>query len=208
MLAIVGAILVAGGLVVLLMAREKETNWPVNRTPLDWYLGPSAPSIVVTEYGDYECPPCVSARRAVEGLRRARADVGFVYRHFPTRHHPNAVLAAEAAEAAGAQGKYWEMHALLLERQAEWYLHGDALTSFRRYAAELGLDPTRFDRDVIDHRYRRKILAAKEAAAAVGVRNAPVFFIGGRRLRQLPRTPDELIAEVGRGEQLKGDKQR
>ncbi len=99
---------------------------------------------LILEYGDYECPYSRRAFREIERIERRLADeVRFAFRHFPlTEIHPHALAAAAAAEAAGLQGRFWEMHALLFNRQKA--LEGDDL---RRYAGELDLDVQRFDRD-------------------------------------------------------------
>lgn len=186
---------------VVLVACNGATTWPVDRSAGDWYAGPEAPGITIVEYGDYECPSCGATHRAIEEVRRTRPDVGVVYRHFPTRKHPNAILAAEAAEAAGAQRKFWEMHSRLLERQAEWYFRPDAATHFTRFASELGLDVARFDSDLASHRFRKKVLASKQAAGRVGVRGVPALFINGVRIRRPPLEAGGLREEIDQAEQ-------
>ena len=173
----------------------------LQRTPTDWYIGPAEPSLLIVEYVDYECPPCSAARKVVEEVRRSRPDLGFVYRHFPTRNHPNAILAAEAAEAAGAQGQFWAMHELMLERQAEWYMRPDAGERFAGFAGELSLDVPRFQADLGSHRARQRVMDAKKLAGRVGVRGAPVFFVDGRRMRSPPIRAGDLMDEVRRAEE-------
>ena len=188
------------GVALLVVSCNEGPSPLLERTPNDWYIGPANPSILIVEYGDYECPSCSGAHRAVEEVRQARPDLGFVYRHFPTRKHLNAILAAEAAEAAGAQGQFWAMHELLLERQAQWYMKPDARERFAKFAGQLGLDVPRFQADLASHRARQRVMDARKLARRVGVRGAPVFFVDGRRMRQPPIRARDLLDEVARAE--------
>jgi Na+/H+ antiporter NhaA len=138
---------------------------------------PDARSTLV-QYGDYECPYCRSAALVIPRLlERLGHDLRFVSRHFPLPDvHPNAALAAEAAEAAGSQGKFWEMHDLMYERQDRLQL-GDLL----RYAAELGLDVGRFEADLSSARFADRVASDVAGAEAAGVAGTPTFFINDRR---------------------------
>jgi protein-disulfide isomerase len=130
----------------------------------------------VVEFGDFECPYCGLAETHV---RRLLTDVSvrFVWRHLPLPDvHPHAQLAAQAAEAAGAQGRFWPMHDLLLQHQTA--LEPDDI---RRYAQQLELDLDQFDRDLTRHRYAARIAADVESADVSGVPGTPTFFIDGRR---------------------------
>jgi len=131
----------------------------------------------VLEYGDYECPYSRRAFRAIERLERARpGGLRFAFRHFPlTAIHPHALAAAEAAEAAALQGRFWEMHELLFHRQLA--LEDDALHG---YAVELGLDPDRFERDRRDDVIRLRISRDVASGEASGdVHGTPTLFIDG-----------------------------
>lgn len=176
------------------------------RRVTDWYLGPPNPTMVIVEYGDYECPACSASHRAVQEVLRQRPDLGFVYRHLPSRWHPDAVLAAEAAEAAGAQGQFWAMHAKLYENQAEWYMKPDAARLFSKYAAELPLDIPRFESDLSSHRYRQSVANAKEAAQGDGVRNTPTIFVDGWRMRVGARSAAELTEALTRAEKRRRER--
>ena len=147
----------------------------VNHT--DHALGPDHAPITLVEYGDFECPNCKQAAPAVEiVLRRFEEQVRFVYRHFPLIDvHPHAFLAAEAAECAGAQGKFWEMHAMLFEHQS--HLEREHLL---RYADDLGLDVARFAAELNDEVYRQRVLEHLESGERSGVRGTPGFFLNGR----------------------------
>ena len=116
----------------------------------DHILGSATATRMLLEYGDYECPFCAAAHPVVKQLLRTVGDeVTFAFRHFPlTQIHPQAELAAEAAEAAGSQGSFWEMHDVLFENQPRL-----ADADLRRYADRVGLDVERFDADMARHAY-------------------------------------------------------
>jgi protein-disulfide isomerase len=144
----------------------------------DHILGPETASVTLVEYGDYECPYCGLAHPIVkELLRRLGDQLRFVFRNFPlTQVHPHAEHAAQAAEAAGRQGKFWEMHDYLFE-------HQDALDDVHlvQYAIDLNLDLPRFEQDfgdpaIIEH-IREDILSGIQS----GVNGTPTFFINGVR---------------------------
>jgi Na+/H+ antiporter NhaA len=143
----------------------------------DHVRGPLAAPVTVVEYGDFECPYCGQAEPAVRELLRDFADVRYVWRHLPLSDvHRNAELAAEASEAAAAQGAFWPMHDLLLS-------HQDALEpdDLMRYAEQLGLDVERFTDDVREHVAARRISEDVEGADLSGVSGTPTFFVNGRR---------------------------
>jgi Na+/H+ antiporter NhaA len=144
----------------------------------DHIRGPDDAPVTVLEYGDFECPYCGRAEEVIrELLVEAGSDVRYVWRHLPLNDvHPAAQLAAEAAEAASAQGRFWEMHDALLA-------HQDALrpVDLVRYARELGLDADRFKDDLRNHAYADRVLADVASADESGVAGTPTFFINGRR---------------------------
>ncbi len=132
---------------------------------------------LILEYGDYECPYSRQAYREIQRVERQLGDqVRFAFRHFPLmRIHVHAAAATAAAEAAGMQGRFWEMHDLLFHRQKA--LEEDDL---RRYAAELELDLAAFDRDLVSERVMRRIARDINSAMASGeVHGTPTLFIDG-----------------------------
>jgi Na+/H+ antiporter NhaA len=142
----------------------------------DHIRGPESASVTVVEYGDFQCPYCGRAEVAVRELR-SDADVRFVWRHLPlTDVHPQAQLAAEAAEAAAAQDAFWPMHDLLLTRQDQL-----RIADLLRYADELGLDRERFHADLKRHVHAARIAQDVESADLSGVSGTPTFFINGQR---------------------------
>lgn len=146
--------------------------------PDDWTLGAlDAPAIFV-EYGDFECPHCAAAEPMLHELRQQLGeDLCFAFRHFPlTSSHPNAELAAEAAEAAGAQDAFWPMHDLLFASQ-------DALlpADLVRYAADLGLDSARVASELTERTYESAVQADFMSGVRSGVSGTPTFFINDAR---------------------------
>ena len=142
----------------------------------DHIRGPDDASVTVVEYGDFQCPYCGRAEVAVREVR-SDADVRFVWRHLPlTDVHPQAQIAAEAAEAAAAQGAFWAMHDLLLTRQEQL-----RIADLLRYADELGLDRERFRGDLKRHIYAARVAQDVESADVSGVSGTPTFFINGQR---------------------------
>jgi protein-disulfide isomerase len=130
----------------------------------------------LVEYGDFECPYCGQAELVLRDLL-SDSDIRYVWRHLPLNDvHPSAQLAAEAAEAAGRQGKFWEMHDLL-------FRHQDALRpkDLVRYAAELGLEADQFHDDLMRHVDAGRIAQDVESADLSGVSGTPTFFINDQR---------------------------
>jgi protein-disulfide isomerase len=147
-------------------------------TALDHQLGSADARIVVVEYGDFECPNCKQAAPAVEMLlKRFEGKVRFVYRHYPLEQvHKHAVQAAEAAECAAAQGRFWDMHQLLFDKQ-----NALELEHLRGYAQGLGLDMTRYSSEMADHVHLPRIRADIDGGRRSGVRATPGFFVDGKR---------------------------
>ena len=135
----------------------------------DHIRGPSESPVTVVEYGDFQCPYCGQAEPAVRELLAEFGDVRYVWRHLPLRDvHPQAQLAAEAAEAAGSQGAFWAMHDVLLDHQEA--LKPDQLV---RHAADLGLDVDRFTRELRRHEHEARVADDVESADLSGVRGTP-----------------------------------
>ena len=158
----------------------------------DWILGQIDTPVTMLEYGDLECPYCAMARPALEGLVVEYPDsIQLVFRHFPiTASHPHAFIAAEAAEAAGAQGKFWEMHDML-------FTHQDRMENrdLRRYARELGLDVARFDQDMRGHTYRDEVKQDFRRGIQDGVNGTPTIFINRVRYDG-PRDRETMLAAI------------
>jgi protein-disulfide isomerase len=144
---------------------------------VDHVLGPEHAPVTLVEYGDFECPNCKQAAPAIKLLLERFAErVRFAFRHNPLEEvHPHALIAAQAAECAGGQGKFWPMHDLLFENQLRLkanQLHG--------YAERLGLDMARYTAEMDDQVYLQRIREQQRSGRDSGVRGTPTFFINGR----------------------------
>ena len=144
----------------------------------DHTAGPASAPVTLVEYGDYQCPYCGMAYPIVKSLQQALGDdLCFVFRNFPlTDSHPNAEHAAEAAESAGAQGAFWEMHDTLYENQQA--LDDRALLS---YGKQVGLDADQLATDLADGTYRARVREDFRSGVRSGVNGTPTFFINGSR---------------------------
>ncbi len=140
----------------------------------DHIQGPATAAVTLVQYGDFECPYCRAAVPVVEELQQALGDqLRFVFRHFPlTAVHPHAQHAAEAAEAAAVEGKFFEMHAAL-------FAHQDALDDqdLVQYAVELGIEPARIRDALGRNTYASRVLEDVESGIASGVRGTPTFYL-------------------------------
>ena len=145
-------------------------------TAVDHTLGSEHSPITVVEYGDFECPTCKQAAPAVKlVLERFGARIRFVFRHFPVESaHPHAMHAAQAAEAAGGQRKFWQMHDLLFENQRHL-----KMTDLRGYAERLQLDMPRFIAEMDDEIYLQRVREHMQGGAQSHVRGTPTFYING-----------------------------
>lgn len=144
---------------------------------VDHVLGPEDAPVTIVEYGDFECPSCKHAAPAVRMLLKRFEDrVRFAFRHFPVEEfHPHALAAAEAAECAGAQGKFWEMHDLLFDNQSRLELE-----HLRAYAEQLGLDMASYAAAMGEHVYHQRVREHIDSGKRSGLRATPGFFVNGR----------------------------
>lgn len=142
----------------------------------DHIQGAESASVTLLMYGAYECPHCVEGNKIVKEIQQRMGEqLRFVFRHFPrTNVHPHAEAAAEVAEAAGEQGKFWEMHDKLFENYNR--LDGEHLIG---YAEELGLDMQQFDRAITGRIYVGKVREHLQSAMESGVKGTPTYFING-----------------------------
>jgi len=157
------------------MTHSFELTIPTNAT--DHSIGPVDARVTVTEYGDFECPNCKQAAPAVKLLlQHFKGRIRFVYRHFPLEEvHPHALHAAEAAECAGGQGKFWPMHDLLFENQPHL-----KLPQLRGYAERLDLDLLRYAAEMEDQVYLQRIREHMQSGRESGARATPTFFVNRR----------------------------
>jgi protein-disulfide isomerase len=159
--------------------------------PLDNVQGAATSSVLLIEYSDFECPAC----RAYSGvLKQLMVELGskvtFVYRNFPLIEiHPNAELAARAAQAAGKQGKFWEMHDLLFEKQDEWAQSANPEPLFESYSKLLGISVEQFKIDFGSKEIINFVKAERASAIKLGLQGTPTFFINGKQI-QNPNSVD------------------
>ncbi|PKL36473.1 hypothetical protein CVV38_01030 [Candidatus Peregrinibacteria bacterium HGW-Peregrinibacteria-1] len=165
----------------------------------DWTKGTDSPVVTLVEYSDLQCPACANASAIVDELLKEFSNhMQFVYRHYPLRSiHPNAQLAGQAAEAAGKQGKFWEMHDLLFASQSSWSSLASqaAADAFVGYATELGLDTAVFEEDMKSREVEQIVNAQYDSAQKMGLSGTPTFFLNGEIMRN-PGTLEGFRAEI------------
>ncbi|MCY3759390.1 MAG: thioredoxin domain-containing protein [Acidobacteria bacterium] len=163
-------------------------------SPQGWSKGNSLAKAVLVEFVDFQCGACAAASsRMAKIARKYGSELKIVFKHHPMqRAHGNAMIAARAAEAAGLQFKFWEMHDLLLQRQHEWAKVPDAQSLFLRYAAELQLNLARFRRDLWTKEVGDKIYRDIMEGQMAQVRSVPAFFLNGKAI---PNSRDEFEFE-------------
>jgi protein-disulfide isomerase len=141
-------------------------------------------TVEVVEFGDYQCPACAQVHPTVTRLQEEyEGRITFIFRNFPLSSHKNALPSAEAAEAAGAQGKYWAMHDMLYENQDEWSGVADPMGIFIGYATDLGLDIDTFRHDYGAKKYLDSISNDQSDGYRLGVQGTPTFFVNGKQQR-------------------------
>ncbi len=149
-------------------------------TAEDWSKGASADEAEYTiiEYSDFQCPGCSGMASVMDMYLQEHPEARLIYRHFPLSFHALASLAAQAAEAAGVQGKFWEMHDLLFSSQSEWsaLTEDAARAKMSEYAKSLQLDVARFDRELADGTYQAKVEAQSEEGVMMGLPGTPSFI--------------------------------
>ena len=157
-------------------------------------LGPENAPAVLEEFGDFECPPCGLLHPVLKTMEKEFGPrLRVVFREFPlVPTHPHALAAARSAEAAGLQGKFWEMHDLLFENQRTWHEQFDARPTFEGYAQKLGLDMERFRRDVSSQVVEQRIFLDGKRAHGLGVKGTPTVFLNGREVPFESLAPEKL----------------
>jgi protein-disulfide isomerase len=190
--------LIAGGILLLglgvfgleqLAFRDRDhSDIAVTITDTDTKVTGNAAAIAqLVEYSDFQCPACASYAPLVEQLRHDFPDtLRVAYRHFPlTAIHQNAMISAQAAEAAHQQGKFWEMSALLFAHQTDWDKSETPKDFFRTYAQNLDLDLDRFDTDIDRQDVIVAVLADKRLGNDADIPGTPTFFLNGKPLKNI-----------------------
>lgn len=171
-------------------------------------LGPANAPVQLEEFGDFQCPPCGMFHPILEQMHAEFGDkMRITFREFPlVPAHAHAVEAASAAEAAGLQGKFWEMHDLLYEHQGDWKDKPDVSPIFEGYAKQIGLDIERWKKDAGSEQIAQRIFQDGKRGHSMGVRGTPTVFINGREVPFESLPPEKLrvviqneIAAAGSG---------
>lgn len=202
-LAILGIVVVALGGLLIFGGKNDNTNGggdTKNVQPTNYTYGEGKSGVVLIEYGDFQCPACKQYYPWVEQLReKYKEQITFQFRHFPLDNiHPNARASHRAAEAAGRQGKFWEMYQKLYEGQESWSDSTNARSIFDGYAKEIGLDLNRFKTDFASQVTNNKINADQAEGKKAEVNSTPTFVLNGQKIEN-PRGLDDfdkLIAEA------------
>lgn len=195
-------ILAIGGVIWgMIQLASRVPSYPVSSTnevsPSDWSKGNAQAQVTLIEYSDFQCPACKTYYPILKQLYGEFSDTMlFVYRHFPLQQiHVNAHLAARAAQAAGKQGKFWEMHDTLFENQTSWSSQKNAIDTFVSYAQTLLLDVEEFKKDIDSKETREKVDQDYAGGMKANIQGTPTFFLNGEKI-QNPRNYDELRSIV------------
>lgn len=149
-------------------------------------------SVTLVEFADYQCPACGSYHPLLKQLLSEFAGkLDFVYRNYPLQQHPNARIAAQAAEAAGSQGKFWQMHDAIFENQIKWSDANNAKDIFTGYAKTIGLDMDRFNKDIDSDSIKEKIDRDTADGNTLGVNSTPTFYLDAEKLEN-PASLDDF----------------
>jgi protein-disulfide isomerase len=159
--------------------------------------GPANAPVELEEFGDFECLPCFMLWPAMKNLEKDYAkSLAVTFRQHPLAQHPHALDAARASEAAGLQGRFWEMHDLLYLKRSQWVRADDVRGFFKTCASELGLDLERFTKDMDGEEVAKRIAADDERGASLGIDRTPVVFINGKKVEFSPQPEDGLREEI------------
>lgn len=177
--------------------RTGATAQEIVITEQDHVRGTAGAKVTLVEFADFQCPACGAYEPLVRQVMAENADtVQLVFRHFPLMQiHQNALLGAKAAEAAGVQSKFWEMHDLLFENQTEWSTALNARDFIITYANQIGLDIKKFEADLNNPSIEQKILAEYKEGVNLGVQGTPTFFLNGKQIKN-PSSPEEFNALI------------
>ncbi len=192
-------IVVVVGLVGVLMftrdnSSEGSSGSSSSAQPSNHTVGAGNKGVTLIEYGDFQCPACAAYYPVIKQIKAEYGDdIKFQFRHFPlVQIHPNAFIASRAAEAAGLQGKFFEMHDLLYENQQAWAGAADPTETFNSYAGQLDLDVDKFRADMNLASVGDVINADIKAAQEIGANSTPTFVLNGKKLDPNPEGVDDF----------------
>lgn len=178
-------VVVVGGMIGLFMLANTGANTPApvgDKTKIirDSSHKTGTGAVEFVEFGDFQCPACGAAEPGVERLlREYNGKITFYFRNFPLPQHQNAQAAAAAAEAAGYQDKYWQMHDKLYAGQKSWENQADPSATYANYAKEIGLDIAKYNQALADKKYQTIIDQDLADATALNVNSTPTFYFNG-----------------------------
>ena len=159
--------------------------------------GSASAPVTIEEFGDFQCPPCGKLSDPINQLEREyRPRLRVIFRHFPLPNHAHAREAAFASEAAGLQGRFWEMHDLLYREQSVWSEAADVQLLFDSYAGMLGLNIDRFKKDMESEQVKVRVASDQKHGDAVGVHTTPTVFLNNRALAPISLNPTGLHAAI------------
>jgi len=162
---------------------ENSTTSAMGGTEMVHVRGRADAPVTLVEFGDFQCPPCATLANPIDKLEREyRPRLRLVFRHLPLPNHKHAREAALASEAAGLQGRFWEMHDLLYREQSVWSKAPDVQVLFNSYAGMLGLNIDRFRKDMENEQAKARVKSDEQQADALGVAITPTIFINNGKL--------------------------
>lgn len=184
-------IIVVGLIVWGMIAAAKKASKEESSIPLpnqivstDWVRGNASSTVTLVEYSDFQCPACAAYFPIVERIfAESSTSIRFVYRHFPLSQHANAIPASQAAEAAGRQGKFWEMYNMIFSTHDNWENSTDVKTVFKGYAEKLGLNMEKYLSDLDLKEIQDKINSDIKGGLKVGINSTPTFYLNGNKIK-------------------------
>src|SRR5438128_540780 len=199
--ALVGLLAVGGGAFLYRAKRSGNPTPKISKTETlpsgesIHALGPADAAVTLEEFGDFQCPPCGMLSEPINQLQK-QYNLRVIYREFPLPVHAHAKEAAFAAEAAGRQGRFWQMHDLLFREQAVWSKSTDARALFNAYAGMLQLNLDRFKKDMDSSEVQQQVELDQHRGTAIGVKNTPTIFLNNEAVPGNESNPDQLPALV------------
>ncbi|MFB6212389.1 MAG: DsbA family protein [Candidatus Magasanikbacteria bacterium] len=175
-------------------ASKKSVDFEIKKD--EWILGPKNASTTIVEYFDMQCPACKSFHPAMKKLHQEFPEkLRIVFRHFPlSQIHQNAMIAAQALEAAGLQGKFFEMQDKLFENQRSWSKMKNPKSKFVEYAKKIGLNQKKFESDLTSQKVKNKVKKDLSSARKYNINSTPTLFLNGTEIR--PRSYKSLRSSV------------
>jgi len=202
--AAVAAVAIGGGAALYRAKRPPTLTIPKDRVASPatesggvHMLGPADAPVTLEEYGDFQCPPCGKLSEPINEIQHDyNRQVRLIFRNFPLVNHQHAREAAYAAEAAGLQDRFWQMHDLLYKEQAVWSNSTDARALFSAYAGYIGLNIERFKIDIDSDKVKERVAADQKQGTSLGVKNTPTIFLNNKEIDPKTLNPTDLRAAV------------